>query len=61
MSSRTSTMVSVYEGTNCLGHVLRKPKVGFEAYDRDDKLIGVYPTAPEAANAVTAAAEEGDE
>jgi hypothetical protein len=58
MIARTpaSNLVSVYDGTMYLGHILRKPRVGFEAYSRDDKLIGTFPSQREAANAVTNAA-----
>jgi hypothetical protein len=58
MIARTSAsnLVSVYDGTACLGHVLYKPRVGFEAYDRDDKPIGLFASQREAANALTDAA-----
>jgi hypothetical protein len=48
-----SGMVSVYSGTYCLGHILHKPKAGFEAYDRDDKLVGLFESQREAADAIT--------
>jgi hypothetical protein len=55
MIARTpaSNLVSVYDGTMCVGHVLYKPRVGFEAYDRDDKPIGIFPTQRAAANAIS--------
>jgi hypothetical protein len=48
-----TNLVSVYSGQNCLGHVLRKPRVGFEAYDVDDRLIGLFASQREAADALT--------
>jgi hypothetical protein len=45
-------LVSVYDGRQCLGHVLARGKTGFEAFDRDDKSVGVFPTAKQAANAL---------
>jgi hypothetical protein len=51
-----TTMVSVYDGTACLGHVLYRPKVGFEAYDHDDKLIGLFESQRAAADAIMAKA-----
>jgi hypothetical protein len=54
MIARTpaSNLVSVYDGTLCLGHVLYKPRVGFEAYDHNDQPIGIFKTQPAAANAI---------
>jgi hypothetical protein len=50
--------VSVYDGTTYLGHVLYKPRVGYEAYDRDDKPIGVFASQREAANAISGDGEK---
>jgi hypothetical protein len=49
-------LVSVYDGTHCLGHVLHRPKIGFEAYDRYDRSTGVFSTQREAADALAEAA-----
>jgi hypothetical protein len=46
------TMVSVYGGTICLGHVLYRPKVGFETFDVDDRSLGIFKTQAEAARAL---------
>ena len=51
-SAPASGMVSVYDGTDCLGHVLHRPRVGFEAYDSNDKLIGLFESQREAASAL---------
>jgi hypothetical protein len=48
-----SNLVSVYDGTTCLGHVLYKPRVGYEAYDCNDRPIGIYPTQKAAADAIS--------
>jgi hypothetical protein len=45
-------LVSVYDGQQCVGHVLARGKAGFEAFDTDDKSVGVFPTAKQAANAL---------
>jgi hypothetical protein len=47
----------VYDGRACLGFVLSRGRAGFEAFDREERSLGLYPTAPAAANAVCAAAE----
>jgi hypothetical protein len=46
-------LVSVYDGTTCLGHVLGRGKTGFEAFTADDKSVGVFKTQREAAAALT--------
>jgi hypothetical protein len=54
MSARkpSPTMVSVYDGTRRLGHVLSRGPRGFEAFDRDDKSLGIFETRRQAANAL---------
>jgi hypothetical protein len=42
----------VYDGRQCLGHVLSRGPKGFEAFDRDDKSVGIFPTAKQAAGAL---------
>jgi hypothetical protein len=48
--------LAVYSGTVCLGHIMLRGKAGVEAYDRDDKSIGIYPDQKAAADAVSLAA-----
>jgi hypothetical protein len=55
--SATTPMVSVYDGRACLGFILARGRSGFEAFDREERSLGLYPAAPAAANAVCAAAE----
>jgi hypothetical protein len=47
-----SNPVSVYDGSVCIGHVLHRARVGYEAYDHDDKAIGFYPSQTQAADAL---------
>jgi hypothetical protein len=43
--------VSVFAAGNiCVGHVMSRAPRGFEAFDRDDKSVGLFPTLNEAAN-----------
>ena len=42
-------MVAVYAGRERLGHVLARDKAGFEAFDRDERSIGIFPTQSAAA------------
>jgi hypothetical protein len=45
-------MVSVYDGTRRLGHVLTRGPSAFEAFDRGDKSVGIFETRRQAANAL---------
>jgi hypothetical protein len=45
-------LVSVYDGQQCLGHVLGRGPKGFEAFDRDDKSLRIFETQRQAANAL---------
>jgi hypothetical protein len=53
----TAGMISVYSGRECLGHVLARGKSGFQAFDVDDRSLGIYRTRSEAIAAVTEAAK----
>ena len=45
-------MVAVYDGRACLGHVLGRGRAGFEAFDADNRSLGIFPSQREAAAAV---------
>ena len=55
-----SPLASVYDGRECLGFVLARGKLGHEALDREEHSLGMFETAPEAANAVFRAAESAE-
>jgi hypothetical protein len=44
----------VYDGRDCLGFILARGKLGFEAMDRDERSLGVFQTQREAATAIGA-------
>jgi hypothetical protein len=48
-------MLSVYDGQHCTGFVINRGKVGHEAFDSQQVSLGIYRTATEAADAITAA------
>ena len=54
MKTTTAPLAYVYDGRECLGFVVSRGRAGFEAFDRDERSLGLYPTAPAAANAVFA-------
>jgi hypothetical protein len=49
-------MPAIYDGRECIGHLYLRGKLGVEAYDSDDRSLGVYPNQNAAANAVSLAA-----
>jgi hypothetical protein len=54
-----SPLAYVYDGRVSLGFVVSRGRAGFEAFDREERSLGLFPTAPTAANAVFASANEG--
>jgi hypothetical protein len=49
----SSSWVAVYSGRQCLGHVLSRGRAGAEAFDVNDKSIGLYPDFQAAADAIS--------
>ena len=52
MSSAPSPLSYVYDGRECLGFILNRGKLGFEAIDRDERSLGFFQTEREAATAI---------
>ena len=52
----TKTLTPVFDTTGHCGHLLRSAR-GIKAYDSNDKLIGIYPTAGEEIIALLGAIE----
>jgi hypothetical protein len=46
-------------GQRCLGHIYSRGRQGVEAFDADDRSLGLYPDQKSAADAVTRAAGGG--
>ena len=61
MKTTTAPLSYIYDGRACLGFVLSRGRAGFEAFDREERSLGLHPSAPAAANAVfnAASSEEG--
>jgi hypothetical protein len=49
---QSSSWLAVYDGTRCVGHVIARGKRGYEAFDVDDRSVGMFPTQQEAAGAL---------
>jgi hypothetical protein len=52
-----ATLLSVYDGQECCGFLIRRPRRGVEAFDREERSLGIFPSDAEAANAVLDSAE----
>jgi len=48
------TWQAVYDGQRCIGHLLSRGRLGVEAFDADDRSLGIFPTTQEAAAAIPA-------
>jgi hypothetical protein len=51
------TLAYVYDGRECLGHILARGKAGFEAFGKDDRSLGLFKTAKAAADALQGGGE----
>ena len=52
-------MVTILAGTTVLGFVLNRGPAGYEAFDRDERSLGVYPNQRKAAAALSKATKGG--
>jgi len=43
---------AVYIGQTCIGHIMRRDRRGFEAFDINDVSLGLFPDPRSAANAI---------
>jgi hypothetical protein len=46
------TLMPVFDGQLCVGHLLNRGKQGWEAFDVDDKSHGIFATQQEAVRTV---------
>jgi hypothetical protein len=47
--------LAVFDGQRCLGHILSRGRQGYEAFDRDDRSLGIFPNQQTAADAISEA------
>jgi hypothetical protein len=45
-------IVPVFSGKLCLGFILARGEAGFEAFNADERSLGLFPTQHEAAAAI---------
>jgi hypothetical protein len=57
--SPLSHRLAIYAGQTCLRHVISRGPGEFEAFDSDDKSIGLFETQAGAADALEAAHDHG--
>jgi hypothetical protein len=48
--------LAVFDSRTCLGHIMPRGESGIEAYDRDDRSLGVFSDQKAAADALAAKA-----
>jgi hypothetical protein len=58
---RRSCLAAVFAGQTCIGFLLSRGKLGFEAFDHDEHSLGVFPSMKLAAAAVSCAFYDGGE
>jgi hypothetical protein len=51
-AARSSPLLSAYDGQRCIGFVCSRGKLGFEAFDTEERSLGMYATQREAAAAI---------
>jgi hypothetical protein len=54
------SLLTVYDGRTCIGILLMRGKAGVEAFDRDDRSLGIFETQELAARAISAAFTRGE-
>jgi hypothetical protein len=54
MSSPPTPLISIYDGRECVGFVISRGKLGYEALDRAERSLDLFPTQREAADAISA-------
>jgi hypothetical protein len=45
--------LAVFDGQQCLGHLLPRGKAGIEAFGADDRSLGIFPTQSAGADALS--------
>jgi hypothetical protein len=51
-AARSSPLLSAYDGQRCIGFVCSRGRAGFEAFDSEERSLGVYGTQRKAAAAI---------
>ena len=46
-------MQSVYDGRECVGFIVSRGRLGYEAYTADERSLGLFPTTKLAADAIS--------
>jgi hypothetical protein len=51
--------LAIYGGQTCCGHILNRGKAGWEAFNRDDRSLGIFQTQADAVNALDQQSNSG--
>ena len=54
-SATTALLISVFDGRQCLGHVLGRGRAGFEAFSGEDVSLGLFANQKDAIAAINEA------
>jgi hypothetical protein len=57
-ASASAALLSVFDGRQCIGHVLSRGRAGFEAFNGEDVSLGVFADQKDAIAAINETAEE---
>jgi hypothetical protein len=57
-----AAMLTLYASNRtCVGFIIGRGRQGYETYDAEERSLGVFATAAEAANALTAASNDHEQ
>jgi len=51
----STPMLSVYDNKRCIGFLINRGKLGVEAFDSEQRSIGIFTSQKEAADAISEA------
>ena len=53
------TCLSIYDGQRCVGHLILRGRQGVEAFDADDRSLGIFPDQKAAVAAIPVGGRDG--
>jgi hypothetical protein len=57
-SASAAAMISIFDGRQCIGHVLCRGRMGFEAFNGEDVSLGVFANQKDAIAAINGTTDE---
>jgi hypothetical protein len=56
--TNSPSVLAVYSGQQCIGHVIRRGRAGIEAFDIEGQSVGLFTTMHDAMTAVSSKSRE---